>query len=387
MERYLEKMNFHWFDEKDPVLEEFEKMKIKIIPSWLRRISLEEGSVNILLGPRRVGKTTGLKLLVRDLMKKGVDAMEIAYIDCDLIPTLEAFQKVLDFSVREFKYILLDEVTSIEKWWKPIRGFSDLGLLKDKVLVITGSMSIKIRREAELLPGRRGQGKIIEVLPLSYPEVFSVLFKKPKFENLEKAFSIYLEKGGFPASLNDKKGFEKEVIEAFESEILKTGLSVKTAYEIIKTLLHKVPSALSYSSISSEIGIDYKTVRNYLERFEDMYMLKIAYLKENKKVFFRKEKKMFLRDPFIARSFALWTDSELRKDALYEWIVQEHLLRKFGEIYYYRNKFEIDCIAGGLKVEVKAGKPHRRYPRGVIVLDEEDLPRFLMELFEPQVLQ
>jgi hypothetical protein len=34
-----------------------------------------------------------------------------------------------------------------------------------------------------------------------------------------------------------------------------------------------------------------------------------------------------------------------------------------------------------LKVEVKAGKPHRKYPKNVIVLEEEDIPRFLVELY------
>jgi len=60
--------------------------------------------------------------------------------------------------------------------------------------------------------------------------------------------------------------------------------------------------------------------------------------------------------------------------------VQEHLFRKFGEIYYFKNSYEIDCIAGKLKVEVKAGKPHRRYSRGVRVLEERDIPRFLVEI-------
>jgi len=41
----------------------------------------------------------------------------------------------------------------------------------------------------------------------------------------------------------------------------------------------------------------------------------------------------------------------------------------------FRNRYEIDCIAGDLKVEVKAGKPHWKYPRNVIVLDEGDIPR------------
>ena len=71
---------------------------------------------------------------------------------------------------------------------------------------------------------------------------------------------------------------------------------------------------------------------------------------------------------------------DVRKDFLFEWIVQEHLFRKFGEIYYYRNSYEIDCIAGNLRVEVKAGKPHRRYPKNVTILSEEDIPRFLLEL-------
>ncbi|MHA1860383.1 MAG: ATP-binding protein, partial [Candidatus Asgardarchaeia archaeon] len=58
----------------------------------------------------------------------------------------------------------------------------------------------------------------------------------------------------------------------------------------------------------------------------------------------------------------------------------EHLCRKFGEVYYYRNKYEIDAIADEFRVEVKAGKAHRRYPRDVTVLEKEDIPRFLIEL-------
>lgn len=56
-----------------------------------------------------------------------------------------------------------------------------------------------------------------------------------------------------------------------------------------------------------------------------MFVLKIAYHKE-KKVNFRKEKKIFFRDPFLAKALAVWCNKELRKDSLYEWIVQEHLL-------------------------------------------------------------
>ncbi|RLF79591.1 ATP-binding protein, partial [Thermococci archaeon] len=95
----------------------------------------------------------------------------------------------------------------------------------------------------------------------------------------------------------------------------------------------------------------------------------------------KREKKIFFRDPLLLRLFSLWSGTKPVESAIYENIVQEHLYRKFGEIYYYRDRYEIDVIADGLRVEVKAGKAHRRYPRNVVVLEKEDIPRFLIELF------
>jgi len=68
------------------------------------------------------------------------------------------------------------------------------------------------------------------------------------------------------------------------------------------------------------------------------------------------------------------------ESALYEWLIQSHLLRKFGNVYYYKNSFEINCIADNLRIEAKAGKPHRRYPKDVMILDENNLPIFLAVL-------
>lgn len=112
---------------------------------------------------------------------------------------------------------------------------------------------------------------------------------------------------------------------------------------------------------------------------EDLFVVKIVYHK-GKRVNYRKEKKIFIRDPFLAKSLALWCNKELRKDFLSESIVQEHVFRKFDEIFYYRNTYEIDCVANNLRVEVKAGKPHRKYPKNVLILEEKDIPEFLIKL-------
>jgi len=79
---------------------------------------------------------------------------------------------------------------------------------------------------------------------------------------------------------------------------------------------------------------------------------------------------------------AFWSGTRFVESAIFENVIQEHLYRKFSEIYYFKNRYEINCIVGELKVEVKAGKPHRKYPRNVITLKREDIPEFLIKLEE-----
>ncbi|MGC8836582.1 MAG: ATP-binding protein, partial [Infirmifilum sp.] len=75
----------------------------------------------------------------------------------------------------------------------------------------------------------------------------------------------------------------------------------------------------------------------------------------------------------------------LSRATLLEWVVQEHLYRRFGEVFYYRNNYEIDAIAGSMRVEVKTSKARRRYPAGTIILKEDEIPEFLINLYrEPE---
>jgi len=256
------------------------------------------------------------------------------------------------------------------------------GILKNKAIVITGSESLELKKHAELFPGRRGEGKKIEVLPLLFPDYIKIKLKKERLPStvLEREFKNYLLTGGFPKSINSGKKFLKDLLSGFESESVKTGMDMETCYQIIHSLIKKMPSALSYQSIGNDIGVSYKTVEHYIKTIKYLYFLNIAYWKHNDQISFRKEKKIFFRDPFIYHAFSFWTGEKFLESALYEGVVQEHLFRKFGEIFYYRNRYEIDCLAGNFKIEVKAGKPHRRYPKNVKILDEEDLPGFLMGL-------
>ncbi|MEM3385674.1 MAG: ATP-binding protein [Nitrososphaeria archaeon] len=352
------------------------------------------------MGARQVGKTTGIKLLIKKLIEENsVKPESIFYFTCDLGVDLEDLKKVIGWYLDYKKanniassFIFLDEVTSVREWWKIVKGYIDLGVFKNDVITVSGSSSLKLKGDIELFSGRRGKGSDLIVYPLSFKEFLFI--KKISFNltgvleldmktaslyksEIDRLFKEYLKRGGFPLSINMHPDAERFFLSSFESEVLRANKNIEISKGIVSSILRKAPSPLSYSTIANDLGISYKTVQEYTELFKGLFLLDTALFKENKKIYWKKERKFFFLDPFIANTFSYWTLQNYLESSIYEWIIQSHLARKYGNIYYYRNSYEIDCIANNLQVEVKAGKPHRRYPRKVLILDEDNIPLFL----------
>ncbi len=392
----FEELNPWWlytnWEKKDKHLIQWNSMKIKWVPRWLDKISLKPFSLNFVLGPRQVGKTTGIKLLIKQLIEKGVEREAIFYLSLDLVSDLKEFREILlkykrKIAEEEIKnsYIFLDKATKLPGWDRIVKGLIDAGILSNDIVTVTGSSSLYLLKYADSFPGRKGYGKLVIVMPLSFPEFLEIfhidLRKYSLFEDkINYLFEKYLKTGGFPLSINEIS-FVDDLFESIEREIFFANKSVKVFKELIVELINTIPSAFSYQSIAQKLSVSHHLVREYLELMEDIFVAKIVYLLENGKVNFRKEKKIFFRDPYIYKTFSLVAGREVKEEVLLEMIVQEHLYRKFGEIYYYKNKYEIDAIANGLKVEVKKARSHRRYPKDVIILSKEEIPKFLIELY------
>ena len=378
---------YEQWEQRDKNLIDYNSIKIKWIPDWINLISLVPFSLNFIIGPRQVGKTTGIKLLIKKLIEKNINPKALVYIDCEAFPDFVYLRRIieecLEIDKKETRFIFLDEVTSIEYWWKTIKFLIDSGKLQNCVVTVTGSSSLKVRRDIELFPGRTGKGRFIEVLPLNfkeYVEIMGIKYYKLEYDRVLKLFKKYLETGGFPLTINDFSS--SHILNAYIGEFVRFNKSLEIIKETFASLVSKLPSPLSYRAIAKDTsGYSYKTIQEYLEFIRDLYILDFAYFKEGNKIRYRKERKIFFRDPLLMNIFSLWSGTKYLYSALIENVVQEHLLRRFGEIYYYRNSYEIDCIAKNLKIEVKAGKPHRRYPKNVTILEEEDIPRFLIELW------
>src|SRR5574337_1818490 len=76
----------HWA-ETDPHLEELAAHAIVLPePAFSTEITFGDRSTHVIRGPRQVGKSTGLKLLVRRLVENdGVDPRSIVYLNLDLL--------------------------------------------------------------------------------------------------------------------------------------------------------------------------------------------------------------------------------------------------------------------------------------------------------------
>jgi len=260
---------------------------------------------------------------------------------------------------------------------------------------LTGSSTLRLKGEIEFFPGRRGHRRDIIVLPLSFREYAELYGVKVKLTNdlrkdmvrvslykeeLMELFEKYLRSSSFPLSINSDPRVEEYFLLALQGELLRANRNLHLVRGIVSSLMRKAPSPLSYSTVGKDLGISYKTVQDYIEVLRNLYVLGVALFKEDKRVLWRKERKFFFMDPFIANALSHWVGEDYLESAIYEWIVQCHLHRKFKSVCYYRNRYEIDCIAGGLRVEVRAGKPYRRYPKGIMVIDKEDIPVFLYAL-------
>ncbi|BAB66178.1 ATP-binding protein [Sulfurisphaera tokodaii] len=385
-------LNPWWYSDnwKDKHIEDWESQKIKWRPNWIDEISLTPFSLNFIYGPRQTGKTTGLKIMIKELIEKGKDPKSIFYLDLDYIASFQELREIISEFIKEKRkrkvestILILDEVTSVEDWWKIVKYYIDKGEFSKDVIIVSGSSSLGVTKSVERFPGRRGYGKEVLVLPLSFPQFVEVHGYKIDKVLTDSALALslfdeYKKKGGFPKSINEHKDAGEALIYGIISEIFKAKREVGKVQDILRSIMTKIPSVMSFNSIANDLGISHLTVEDYVKLLKDIFLVDIAYYKVGNEVNRKKEKKIFFRDPFIYTTMAKWVHREVREEAMLEHIVQEHMLRKFGEVFYFKNNREIDVIANDYKIEIKKERSHKGYPKEVIVLSEDDIPLFLL---------
>lgn len=222
---------------------------------------LKPGFINLIYGPRRVGKTVLLKQIADKIMP-GV------WFDGDERETRDALSNTSRVILRKLvdhsQVVFIDEAQRI-----PNIGLS-LKILIDtfpkKKFFVTGSSSLTITQGIqESLTGRNITYKLY---PLSTQEISANILNYQKVSLLEDQLRF----GGYPylQQLNDpkeKRDYLKSITEdyLFKDVILLKDISSPENLRKLATLLaFQIGSEVSYNELANNLNIDVKTVIRYL---------------------------------------------------------------------------------------------------------------------------
>ncbi len=344
---------------------------------------------------RQVGKTTMIKLIIKNLLNE-VKPEAIFYYSCDLLTDYEELIDILRRYLRikeergiETSYIFLDEVTYVNDWFRAIKyGIDRGGLFKNDVITITGSTSIALRGNIETFPGRREFGVDVTLLPpLSFQSYIKAL--RPEisaepgwYEEIRDLFEKYLVTGGFPLSINSYFNLGTITSDVYKSyidwviyDVKRVDKDERLLKEILSVLLEKAGSRISYNSIAKDLGISHRTVSEYINLLSRMFLITVLnYVDVNTgSKDYRKLMKIHFIDPFIYRVISLWTGVKVPDEPIIvEGVVASHLARISDVGYTTVGNREIDIITlsdftgyevkygrGSERLGVKAGRMKR----------------------------
>ena len=139
------------------------------------KYKLEEKRIISIIGLRRVGKTTLLKLMIEYLLKD-MDPERICYFSFDLVVEEDPRRLIKIFSEEIIKepylryedkvYFFFDEIQKVEDWGDQLKSIQDKDV--SVKFVITGSSSMNITKGAgESLVGRTEMNRLD---PFSFKE-------------------------------------------------------------------------------------------------------------------------------------------------------------------------------------------------------------------------
>lgn len=315
---------------------------------------LKTGQITVISGIRRSGKSTLLKQFSRHYPNYYYlnfdDERLIDFAVSDFQSLMVAFQK--QFSS---KVIFLDEIQNVQKWERFARRIFEEGYK----IFITGSNAKLL--SSELATHLTGRYYKIELYPFSFEEFlrfnkvdYSQITSKKEAKIL-KNFDSYLEGGGFPEYVKNKKNESLEQI--FEDIIYRDLLTrfkireIKNFKLLINYLFTNFTGETNYNSLKNLL--DFKsatTVKNYIEFTRESYMVfelfKYDYSLKKQYV---SNKKIYVIDNGIRNAVAFSFTKDSGK--LLENMVFLELTRREEDIYYYKGKKECDfLVRKGLRI-------------------------------------
>ena len=306
----------------------------------------------IVIGPRQVGKTTLLKMLVSDTKNK---VLEWNCDEPDVRRRLtEPTSTELKAEIGDADLILIDEAQRIKNIGITLKLLIDN--YPEKQVIATGSSAIEMSNSInEPLTGRKYE---YVMYPFSCEELFNEFGEQEERRMLERRL-IY---GSYPEVVNNS-GEERETLtELVGSYLYKDIFSFQDVRkpEIIEQLLQalalQIGSEVSYNELGRLLGLNTATVQRYIDLLEKSYVVfHLRSFNRNVRSELKKSRKIYFYDNGVRNALiGDYKPLALRKDtgALWEnYIIAERLKHNaynsfYGKSYFWRTQQqqEIDYI-------------------------------------------
>jgi hypothetical protein len=232
---------------------------------------LQPNKVLVIYGPRRSGKTT---LLESFLAQTSLKTRLVSGDDLRVQRVLSSqdFRQILAF-VEGYELLAIDEAQEI-----PNVGMG-LKILVDQAtglhVIATGSSYFELAGQVgEPLTGRK---RTLTLYPIAQCELLSLYNRYELRERLEE----YLIYGSYPEVLLAPTQAEKMAIisEIAHAYLLKDILSLdrvrssRTLMDLLKLLAFQIGSEVTFNELSTQLGMDAKTVQRYLVLLEKAFVI------------------------------------------------------------------------------------------------------------------
>lgn len=354
--------------EEDFHVTEYEGHEPKWDPMVRHSLRFDRDRVFTLRGPRQVGKTTLLKLVLREVLASGAHPRSVLYLSCDLFhgpgEIVTAVEIYLESSrgvpEGERRLLLLDEVTSVRDWERGVKHLVDAGLTRGSTVVLTGSHSMDLKRSYGRLAGRKGEGEIpvnVTMRPLRFSEYIATvspgLFSEletvlhddgtSRMEvlmevlegkvtdalggpvqalrgDLRTVLDEYMVTGGMMRAVRQlhesgtiAPGTYELYVHGLLGDLARWGMSEGPARQVVAAVTERLATSFSLKSIAdaTELG-SHSTVGRYLEALEDAFVMANVFQLELHKgrAKYRAQRKVHFSDPFMAHAFSAWVLGE-----------------------------------------------------------------------------
>jgi len=331
---------------------------------------LPQKEIVLITGVRRGGKSSLMRLVCDDVMKKGdVPAANLLYVNFE-------DERFVDFTVKDFellyetyleteapkgrKYFFLDELQNIKGWEKWVNRLYEF---EDVKIFVTGSNAAML--SSEVSTALTGRNRQIRNWPFSFREFLAfkgfrvdekAFLQRERRAELKRSFAHYLQAGGFPEVL---KIDDPTLLEQYFKDIIYRDViarySIRNIREIKELALYLASNAgtvQSYKNIKGLIGVkSLSTVRSYLQALEDVFLFfSVDLFDYSVKRQIYNPSKIYCVDTALSRSISFAFSRNLGR--VYENMVFLELLRRNEEVYYWKS-------AKGREVDFIVKKGHR----------------------------